>query len=463
MKAKDFQAVLLCGFLHNRQSFIRFSPDLNEDLFTEPAYQSVFANMLELGPDFTSPELAQKVEAYGGLALIKDLRVAYRRYAVDKEFDEPTVRKYALAVEKTGRLYQVRQLLKTAYDKLDDEKKIVKNDEEYVASVINSLVDIQYNRRARSGYKHYNEALENYANSLNKLLEGGQVEERLATPFVSFNHATGGGLPTGLIVIGGMPGSGKTQWAWQTIIGVARELKIKGIKKVCTINSLEMSDEALAARAILSAAEIDSALLRAGGYNNDQESINRILKEIKSQKNLPIFIDDSDYLTSNMISSRVSGLRARYGDIAIVVTDFAELVSDKAESPEQRVSSVFMNAKALSKRLGCPVILLSQLSRAVEMSGTRVPSIRHLRYSGMAEAAADMIILMYNPSYYESSGAKITYHPQMPPKDNRAYLIIGKHKEGSVGWMEMEWVPQYTRWADASGAEKAKLKSYDAE
>lgn len=461
MKAKDFQALLLCGFLHNRQSFVKFAPDINEELFTEPAYQAVYSSMLSTGPDFTVPEIAQRVEAYGGLALLKDIRVAHRRYAVDKDFDDASVRKYALAVEKTGRQYQIKVLVKSAYEKIEGDK-FLKDDEEYVSSLISSLVDIQYNKRARSGYKSYDEGLSEYEKNLHTLLNGGKLEERLETPFSTFNSATGGGLPKGLVVVGGMPGSGKTQWAWQTIIGVAGALKKQGVKKICAINSLEMSDEALAARGVLSAAEVDSALLRAGGYNNDQDAINRILKEIKRQKGLPIFIDDSDYLTSSMISSRVSGLRSRHGDVALIVTDFAELVSDKGDSPEQRVSSVFMNAKALSKRLDCTVILLSQLSRAVEMSGTRVPSMRHLRYSGMAEAAADMIILTYNPNYYESSGVKITYHPDMPPKDNRAYLIIAKHKEGEVGWMEMEWIPQFTRWADAT-SDKVKLKAYSAD
>ncbi len=449
--------------MHNRQAFAEFSPDLNVELVTELDLQAVYNAMIKLGQDFTIPELAERVTAQGGLALVRDIKTAHIRYAVDKDFTNEKVKKYANVVEKLGRLHHIRSLLKAAAETLDEDQKSLANvdDETLVSKVVNELVDIQYNRATQKGFRTYDYFLNEYKKRLRKILKGETSEERIPTGFRTFDISTGGGLPIGLTVIGGLPGSGKTQWGWQATINLAKYLRDNHIDGVCAVNSVEMSGEALASRGVLSGAEIDSVELRKGTYHNDEAALRRIIEELSAQKALPIFIDDSDFLSSQMIASRVSGLRARFKNVKLVLIDFAEIVSDKGDNQEQRVASVFVNAKALAKRLNCPVILLSQLSRQVDQTGTRVPNIRHLRYSGMAEAISDMILLIYNPNYYMKSGVKLTPHPQMPPVDNVAYIIVGKHRDGATGFLPMQWIAEYTKWGDLG--DNSNLKSYDDE
>jgi len=461
VKARDYQTIMLCGFIHNRKAFSMMSGDLNEDLITEPDLQAVYEAMLSGGNRFTLPEIASQVEGHGGLPLIRDIRTAYRRYGLDKDFSVRDVSKYVQAVEKLGRMHHVRTLLSTAVDTLDDKKQknlLGLKDDEIVASVVNELVSTQYGSAVHKGFKSYDYFLDEFKVRLDLILSGKPSGDRLPTGFRSLDRELGGGLPSpGLTVIAGPPGSGKTQLAWTTILNIANRLVEKHKTGICAINSAEMTGQSLASRAVLSAAGVDSTLFRTGGYNDDAAVIRAIKRELRRQRGLPIFIDDSDLLTSNIISARVSGLRALYKDVVIVVTDFAEIISDKGENTEQRVSSVFVNAKALAKRLNCAVVLLSQVSRAVENSGTRVPSMRHLRYSGMAEAIADLVILIYNPSYYINSGIKLTPHPQMPPKDDIAYLIVGKHREGATGFLPMQWSATFAKW---SSLRQAKMTAY---
>jgi replicative DNA helicase len=80
----------------------------------------------------------------------------------------------------------------------------------------------------------------------------------------------------------------------------------------------------------------------------------------------------------------------------------------------------------------------------------------------MAEATADMIILIYPPMYYVSQGIKIVPHPQMPPVAGTSYIIVAKHRDGPIGFIPMSWIDKYARWGDLGPKVKA-LRQYNAE
>jgi len=352
-------------------------------------------------------------------------------------------------VEKLGRLRQVKVLFETALTTLGQETDLVDlNDDEFVGDIVSGLVEAHHNSRITGGYRPYDFYLSEYTRKLRRMLKG-EVVDRIPTGFKSFDAATGGGLPLpGLTILGGNPGSGKTQWAIQAARNVASRIRDSGAKGVVAVNSIEMTGSSVVGRLILSSAEIDSALLRSGGYKKDKAALRRISEEVKHHAGLPIVIDDSDMLTSKMIGTRAAGLLSQYGSIPLMVTDFAEMVSDPGDNPEQRVAQVFLNARGLGKRLSCSHLMISQLSRGVELSGSRVPDMRHLRYSGMAEAVADLVLLNYYPYQYIKRGVKITPHPSMPPEQGIAYVIIAKHKDGDTGFLPMGWQDVYTLWGD---------------
>jgi len=446
--------LVLCGFIRNRENFVRLAPELNQDVITENDLQAVYANMLELGEQFTVPELAEKVQGYGGLALLRDIRNCHVRYGVSKEFSFKETLRYAKAVEKLGRLHQLKTLFRAAYQTLEDKEAknalLKLNDEQFMASVIRDVVDHQYNRKSSRGFKHYNTFLDEYTQRLQRILKGGPPEDRLMTGFDQFDRATGGGLPyPGFTILAAPPAAGKTQFALQVAVRVAMRLRDNHLPGVVAINSGEMLGVDLVSRAILAEAEINSVLLRTGGYKNDKTSIRRVVKALREHRNLPIFIDDSDLLVASTISSRASGLKAQYGSVVLLVTDFLELVSSGGgddENPERQVAKAMITHKALSKRLSCAVIGIAHIGRQVELSGTRVPSVRQIRYSGMAEQIADLIDLLYLPMEYVNNGIKITPHPNMPPKEGIGYHILGKHRNGPTGFFALPWQSAYAKW-----------------
>lgn len=463
MQARDFQLLVLCGFIRNRDTFAKFSPRLSEDYF-ETDLQEVYLAMLQQGHSFTVPEVAAQVEGVGGMALVRDIAKASKRYGIDN-FTEYDMKKYVSAVEKIGRISHLTELIQAAHDKLAGGKGIsilsIK-EEKIVSELLSQVSEVQYGKKTKSGFRKYDVFLAEFKDKFDRVLRGEGGIDRIPTGFKSFDKATGGGLPNpGLVVLAGQPGSGKTQLAWQWVLNNAFRVRKNELEGVCAVNSAEMSGVSLASRAVLSAAGLDSSLFRVGDYNNDEEAIADVRREIRRQIGLPIHIDDSEFLTSSIINARTAGLLARFKKLIIVVTDFAEIIADKAESVEQRIANVFINAKALSKLANTTVVLLSQLSRASEASGTKVPSMRHLRYSGMAEAVADFIDLIYAPNQYLESGTGLTPHPDMPPRPDVAYQIIAKAKDGPVGQIAMGWSPTFTRWSSLGPGVKMKEYSGD--
>jgi len=98
--------------------------------------------------------------------------------------------------------------------------------------------------------------------------------------------------------------------------------------------------------------------------------------------------------------------------------------------------------KAMAKELEVPVMVLSQLSRATEGRGDNIPKLSDLRDSGAIEQDADVVLLLYRPSYYK--------HGDERNDDNRAVVDVAKFRHGETGEVPMTFLKQYTRFEDST-------------
>ena len=207
------------------------------------------------------------------------------------------------------------------------------------------------------------------------------------------------------------------------------------------IFSLETNKEQLVQRMLCSEAQVDSSRLRTG-YLTDADWP-RLAAAMGRLSEAPIFIDDTANLTAIEMRAKARKLRAEHG-LGLIIIDYLQMIQSykRAENRTQEVSEIARAIKSLAKELDIPVLAVSQLSRVVELSGTKRPQLSHLRESGELEQVADLVLFIYREDYYDHAKARAE------GKEHIAEIRIAKHRNGPVGDIEMFFHKEYGRFMD---------------
>jgi len=142
--------------------------------------------------------------------------------------------------------------------------------------------------------------------------------------------------------------------------------------------SLETSKEQLVQRFLCSEAEVDGSKLRTGFLaDSDWPKLARAMGRLSEA---PIFIDDSATISVIEMRAKARKLKAEHG-LGLIVVDYLQMIQSykRTENRTQEISEIARSLKSLAKELDIPLIAISQLSRAVEATGTRRPLLSHLR------------------------------------------------------------------------------------
>ena len=119
-------------------------------------------------------------------------------------------------------------------------------------------------------------------------------------------------------------------------------------------------------------------------------------------------------------------------------------------SPVQQVTENSRALKILAKELNVPVVVLSQLSRAVESRVPQIPRLSDLRESGAIEQDADVVMFIYRDDFYNETSLK----------PGVAQVIIEKHRNGSTGSIELLFEKNRASFRDL---DKADYSGYESE
>ncbi|MBN2702623.1 MAG: replicative DNA helicase [Pontiellaceae bacterium] len=262
----------------------------------------------------------------------------------------------------------------------------------------------------------------------------------VTTGYIGLNERLGGLHPTDMVVLAARPAMGKTSLAMNIAENAALGIHAPGNKGVPVgIFSLEMSREQLVKRMLFSNARLSSQKVRHHLSREDHGKLTMAVDRLSKAK---IYIDDTPGLEAVELRSRARRMKSRYG-IQLIVIDYLQLMnySKFAKDGRQRETMAISGAvKAMAKELELPVIVLSQLSRATEGRGDNVPKLSDLRDSGAIEQDADVVLLLYRPSYYKKGDER--------NEDNRAVVDVAKFRHGSTGEVPMSFIREYTRFED---------------
>ncbi len=247
----------------------------------------------------------------------------------------------------------------------------------------------------------------------------------LSTGFTGLDNKLAGMQKTDLIILAARPSMGKSSLA----LDIARHVAIFENKPV-GLFSLEMSKDQIADRLIASQANINLWNLRTGrlqesGGDNDYSRIQQALGTLSEA---PIYIDDAGSVNILQMRSMARRLQANKG-LGLIIVDYLQLMEplNKFQSSVQQTTENSRALKTLAKELSVPVLVLSQLSRAVESRVPQIPRLADLRESGAIEQDADVVMFIYREDRYNENSLR----------KNLADVIIAKHRNGPLGTVEL--------------------------
>ena len=275
----------------------------------------------------------------------------------------------------------------------------------------------------------------NVLENIEKASKTKETVTGVPTGFIDLDYKTSGFQPSDFILIAARPSMGKTAFVLNVVDHVAVR---KGIP--CMIFSLEMSKEQLVNRMLSMESNVDSQKLRTGTLtDSDWDAVVEGVGVIGSSK---LIIDDTPGISITELRSKCRKVKLEHG-LGLIIIDYLQLMSGSGkkgnDNRQQEISEISRSLKALAREMKAPVVALSQLSRACETRTDHRPMLSDLRESGAIEQDADVVMFLYRDDYYNKDSEM---------KD-MAEVIIAKQRNGPIGTVNLVWMPQYTKFANA--------------
>ncbi len=253
------------------------------------------------------------------------------------------------------------------------------------------------------------------------------------TNYAGLDSLLGGFQKSDLIVLAARPSVGKTAFAVNLALKVAKQGAPVGIF------SMEMSIDQVVDRLIAASSGVSLWKLRTGklSHKDENDDFLRITDACDELQTLPIFIDDSPSPNILQMRAMARRLQAEHGNLGLIVVDYLQLMASRRsyDSPVQQVTEISRGLKSLAKELNIPILAISQLSRAVEQREGNKPRLSDLRDSGSIEQDADLVMFIHREDKINAAKAK------EDNKLNIAQLVIAKHRNGPTGEIEFRVDP----------------------
>ena len=221
-------------------------------------------------------------------------------------------------------------------------------------------------------------------------------------------------------IIAARPGMGKTTFA----INEGYKFSKDG---VVLMASLEMPSSEITTKIESLESRIPSWRIEKNKIYREEEQRYDKLKLVDTN----FYIDDTPAITLTHLKTKASKLKKEKG-LSMIIVDYLQLMrGDTKGNREQEIGSLSRGLKELAKLLEVPVLVLSQLSRAVETRSNKKPMLSDLRESGSIEQDADVVTFLFRPMYYAlASGDQSLIDAT---DKHLVEVIVAKNRGGQVG------------------------------
>lgn len=418
------QSVLGSAMIDNEAAIEIVSKLAPEDFYSEShqtifeAMQSLYAKNTPIDIITLSDELdkKEKLSSVGGMSYLTTLGSIVPSAAYHAHYSEIIKRDSVL-----------RQLI-SACNKITQHAYEETASDEALGFAEKAIYEIAEKGQV-SSLEKIQKSLEIVMDKFENIHKNGGNVQGVKTGFYALDQILNGGFNKGdLVIIAARPAVGKTSLAMNIVSNAALEYKAK-----CAVFSLEMSHDQLTQRMLCSIANVDMKKALRGELT--EADWTKLWKANKRLQDANIFIDDSSLNRPSQILSKCRKLKREKG-LDLIMIDYLQLMSSdvkKSDNRQTEISDISRRMKILAKEIGVPVVVLSQLSRAVEQRTGKKPVLSDLRESGAIEQDADIVMFIHKEPP-ENAGEQ-----EDKAADYTAEIILAKHRAGECGSVFLGW------------------------
>lgn len=400
-------------------------PEVIDKLYAEDFYmnshQIIYSAIKKLflnGQDINLTQLIEtmdkdRIKEAGGISYVTELMVNGLKIS--------PLQYVKILKEKSYRRSAIKAM-KHAINNLYDEKT---HSSDEIEKVMTTLMSRNENRNMVS---KDSALLNRTVDEIQERVKWGNIIPGMKSGIDSIDKNIGGFVRGELDIISGRPSMGKTMFTLNIGDGLCRN----GYKVFMC--ELEMTEKAIGMRRLSYSAMVEVEKMKFGRLTD--EEISRIIaaqSEISERDSM--YTDCSPYQDLLSIRIKAKSLKAMYGLDVIIIDHLSLMNIQKGQTRDAAIGEVTRGLKILAKELDVCVILICQLSRAVEQRNDKRPMLSDLRESGNIEQDADMVMFLYRDEYYN----KYT-------KDRGIMeCIIGKHRNGRIGTLKFKYDEKYQK------------------
>ena len=262
---------------------------------------------------------------------------------------------------------------------------------------------------------HASDVMRDHVEELQRRFDLGGKIDGLSTGLTDLDEKLMGLKGGELIVIAARPSMGKSMLA----MNIATHNAVYANKSTLVV-SLEMTNGALMDRALASVGSIPLTELKTGqaacNYSSQLGSASNLIATSK------LYMADRPNINVMQLRSIARRHKMKHG-LDLLVVDYLQLMQGTGHNENRvtEVSEMSRQCKLLARELNIPVIILSQLNRALEQRANKRPMMSDLRESGAIEQDADVIMFLYRDEVYNKESSKYK---------GVAEIILSKFRDG---------------------------------
>ena len=425
---------VLAACMLNPDAIDEIATKLAPENFFRPAHQRIFEGMLELSLrhiPIDQISLAERLSAEGQLEA-----VGGRPYLVELANNTLALTNWKSHTEIVKRTSVLRDLVYAstninalAYDAPDDTNAVIEEAEKMLFNVTQ--------KRVSSSFQNITDLLTQAFDDIDELVNNKSHMAGVPTGFTDVDKLFWGLRGGDLLILAARPGVGKTSFALNLATNAAKS------GAAVAMFSLEMGANQLVQRILCAEARVNLGQLRAG--NLKEGDWNAIMNAAATLSGLELYIDDTPGLS--LLEMRAKARRQlRDKKKGLIIVDYLQLMQPPSTRRDGNraveVAEISRGLKVLAKELDMPLLALSQLSRAVEMRGTKRPMLSDLRESGSIEQDADIVM------FIDRSMDEVEAEQDGRPDLGTAELIVAKHRNGATRDITLSFNPEYTKFGN---------------